>query len=580
MRNHRTNGLLAVVPTIFLSGLVCFQASAQTWTPHAHGTTPAGQGAKTPSPGRTTVVQEKKKTTVTTRATPVIMQSEDLSPQIVTILHRLTGLKVLRQLLRYNEELTAVGNYNEAFKITRDVHTNVIAGLALDDGETIAAWLPEAAAEMPPPAVQFGPRRPGASAAAVALPAHPQMPPLPAVTLPDGPAISFSGNLIDPADLRVITRDGKRLAGRYIGLDGLTGLSVISLANSGLPRIVEPKSETLILGQRLRVIGPQPAPQPGYRYEPGTAKSMYFRVGQTDATIVDLTKSPSGALARIKVKAGKLSAASMGSIAINDAGETVGIIDAVHGTEATIVPVALVRSAVKRVLARQASVPRPWLGIRGEPIGAITLEKIQGIGWKLDRARELAEKRSGILLTSVIPGSPAAKNKLKPGDVILSVNNEDIRNGEDFSWLLQEAGPGNSVQFVVARPGQISNEAFKIELSESPDPLFGWRMPLGHKVKAHEPGSLLAQGIETIAIKSKPGFGHGGLLVVYVQPSTEASKAGLRPGDVIEAIDGKQLLSGSRSGLLKNLGASSTLTIVRNKQKMSMTISTAKQPAE
>jgi S1-C subfamily serine protease len=271
----------------------------------------------------------------------------------------------------------------------------------------------------------------------------------------------------------------------------------------------------------------------------------------------------------------------MGSIAINDAGETVGIIDAVHGTEATIVPVALVRSAAKRVLARQASVPRPWLGIRGEPIEAVSLEKIRGIGWKLDRARELAEKRCGILLTSVIPGSPAARNKLKPGDVILSVNNEDIRNGEDLSWLLQEAGLGNSVDFVVARPGQVANQAFKIELSESPDPLFGWRMPLGHKVKALEPGSLLAQGIETIAIKSKAGFGpKGGLLVVYVQPSTEASKAGLRPGDVIEAIDGKQLLPGSRSALLKNLGASSTLTIVRNKQKMTMTISTAKQPAE
>lgn len=581
MRSHRTTGLFAVVPTILLSGLVCFQASAQTWTPAAQASTATGHGGKTPTPGSTTAVQEKKKTTISTRANPVIVQNEDLSPQIVTILHRLTGLKVLRQLLRYNEELAAVGNFDEAFKITRDVHTNVIAGLALDDGETIAAWLPEAAAEMPPPAVQFAPRRPGASSAAVVVPAQPQMPPLPAMTLPDGPAISFSGNLVDPADLRVITRDGKRLAGRYIGLDGLTGLSVISLANSGLPRIIEPKDETLILGQRLRVIGPQPAPQPGPRPEPGSAKSMYFRVGQTDATIVGLTRSPSGALARIKVKAAKLSAASMGSIAINDAGETVGIIDAVQGTEATIVPVALVRSAAKRVLARQASVPRPWLGIRGEPIGAVTLEKIQGIGWKLDRAKELAEKRCGILLTSVIPGSPAARNKLKPGDVILSVNNEDIKNGEDFSWWLQEAGPGNSVQFVVARPGQVANEAFKIELSESPDPLFGWRMPLGHKVKSLEPGSLLAQGIETIAIKSKTGFGpNGGLLVVYVQPSTEASKAGLRPGDVIEAIDGKQLLPGSRSALLKNLGTSSTLTIVRNKQKMTMTISTAKQPAE
>jgi S1-C subfamily serine protease len=266
---------------------------------------------------------------------------------------------------------------------------------------------------------------------------------------------------------------------------------------------------------------------------------------------------------------------------MNEAGETIGIIDSVKGNEASIVPVALVRSAAKRVLARQASVPRPWLGIRGEPIGAVSLDTIRGSGWQLDKARELAEKRYGILLTSVIPGSPAAHNKLKPGDVILSVNNENIKNGEEFTWLLQEAGPGNSVQFVVARPGQTVAEQLKIELSESPDPLFGRRIALGHQFKRAEPRSLMAQGIETVAIKPKVGmrFGStGGLLVVYVQPATEAFKAGLRPGDVIEAIDGQSLVSGSV--LLKKLGASSTFDVVRNRQKLSMTISTAKQAAE
>lgn len=519
------------------------------------------------------------KKTVSTRANPVVLQNEDVAPQIVTVLHRLTGLKVIRQLLRYNEELEAIANLDEAFKITREVHTNVIAGLALDDGETIAAWLPEAAAEMPPPTVRFFPEHssvPGFGPAAPATPSV-QAPPTPApMVQPQGmPSFYFGGNLTDPADLRVITRDGKRISGRYVGIDGLTGLSVIAMPNSGLPRIVDPKSETLTLGQHLRIVGPQPAP----RSEAG--QSMHFRVGQTDATVTDMSRSPSGALARIKIKAAKLSAASMGSIALNDAGETIGIVDSIKGNEASIVPVALVRSAAKRVMARQASVPRPWLGVRGEPIGAMKYEQILGSGWNAERARELAEKRYGILLTSVIPGSPAAQNKLKPGDVILSVNNADIKNGEEFTWLLQEAGPGNSVQFVVASPGKVTAQELQIELKESPDPFWGRRVALGHKVTAPEPRSLMAQGIETIAIKPKVGMrlgSTGGLLVVYVQPATEAFKAGLRPGDVIEAIDGKQLLTSN--ALLKNVGASSTFSLVRNKQKMTVTISTSKQAAE
>jgi S1-C subfamily serine protease len=229
---------------------------------------------------------------------------------------------------------------------------------------------------------------------------------------------------------------------------------------------------------------------------------------------------------------------------------------------------------------RQASVPRPWLGVRGEPIVAMTLDKIQSVGWKFERAKELCENQNGILLTSVVPGSPAALNQLKPGDVILSVNNAQIKNGEEFSWILQDVGPGGSVQFVVARPDKVATEALQIELRESPDPLFGRRVSSSFGVRHAEPGSLMSQGIEAITVKPKVGKGMGatgGLLVVYVHPSTSAHKAGLRPGDMIEAIDGQNLSTGRfRRPLIKNPGTSSAFSIVRNKQKMVLTITTVK----
>jgi S1-C subfamily serine protease len=86
----------------------------------------------------------------------------------------------------------------------------------------------------------------------------------------------------------------------------------------------------------------------------------------------------------------------------------------------------------------------------------------------------------------------------------------------------------------------------------------------------------MAQGIETIAIGPKVGmrFGAiGGALVVYVQPATPAYKAGLLPGDVIEAIDGQKLLMGSRSlTLLNRPSANSLFQIVRNKQKFTLKV--------
>jgi S1-C subfamily serine protease len=531
-----------------------------------------------PTTAQTPVPSPEPKTTATTSVSRVILENKPPAPQVVTILHRLNGLKVLSLLIRNKEELEAIVRLDPAFDLAGEVHTNVIAGLALDDGHTIAAWLPEAEAEMPPPRTLFAPRTPWPPrtpkpSAATAPPGWGEEPPGegPFPSFPGLPPVNFPGNLLEPADLRIITRDGLRVSGRYIGLDGLTGLSLITLTNGSAPQLAGSRTEKIVVGQRLRVIGPQPAP----RSETGARTSMYIRIGETEAIVVNVTYSPSGGVARVRVKSAEFSPANIGGIAINDNNETLGIVDGIEGGEATIVPVSLVRMAAKRVIARQASVPRPWLGIRGEPIGAIPLERILRGGWQLERARALTEKRQGILLTSVAPGSPAALAKLKPGDVILTVNNGFVRNAEDFSWLLDEAGPQSPVLFTVARPEKETFEAMEIKLSESPDPFFGLKFEK-HFSKAYQRWvPLLAEGIEAVALKPTAAarFGStGGLLVVSVQPSTDAFQAGLRPGDVIESIDGQPAYSGNTIATLPTTpGARSTCIVVRNKEKITLT---------
>ena len=82
----------------------------------------------------------------------------------------------------------------------------------------------------------------------------------------------------------------------------------------------------------------------------------------------------------------------------------------------------------------------------------------------------------------------------------------------------------------------------------------------------------MAEGIETIALKPRVAsrFGStGGLLVVSVQPSTDAFKAGLRAGDVIESIDGQPVVPGAAAITLpKDPNVISTCVVVRNKEKL------------
>src|SRR4051812_33501549 len=74
-----------------------------------------------------------------------------LAPQVVTIVHRLTGVKLLRLLQRQAGEMFTIENI-DPFTLMADAHASILAGWVLEDGKTIAARLPQAFAELEVPA--------------------------------------------------------------------------------------------------------------------------------------------------------------------------------------------------------------------------------------------------------------------------------------------------------------------------------------------------------------------------------------------------------------------------------------------
>ncbi len=185
----------------------------------------------------------------------------------------------------------------------------------------------------------------------------------------------------------------------------------------------------------------------------------------------------------------------------------------------------------------------------------------------------LFEDQRGILLTSIIPGSPAESAALHPGDVILRVNDGEVKSADDFSLLLDQVAAGNPVRFTIVRPDHVNPEAVVVMLTESMDPFFATKMFETRRPRAALPNPLRDQGIETVAIRPKFPTRAGassGLLVVYVQPQSAAFKAGLRTGDVIEAINGQPI--STTPAIPKLQRASYTLNVVRNKQQLVFTV--------
>ena len=513
-------------------------------------------------------------------AARVTVDSKKTAPQVVTIVHRLNGLKLFRVLLRSETQAMALAGLDADFKLLEDVHTNVIAGVAMDDGETIAAWLPEADIELGVSDFQ--------NLSSPDMPATPEVPSVPSVpSIPSGTSANpwggFRANFLAPPDVTVIGADGKPIVAKYIGFDAVTGLSILKLADKNPSAAGTITDEPVDVGENVRLFGPEPIN--GQR---GLLNSgLYVRVTATAAKVMDVQAAPTGGISRFRVTSPRLSVSIVGGVAINDAGETLGIVNGLEGGEASVLPSAMIRRAAQRVLERQASVPKPYLGVRGEAVAELKVDQMLNHGWKPDRAAALAYDHRGILVTSVIPGSPAEQAALKAGDVILKVNDWQIENGADFTWYLEQAGPSSKVSFTVARPDSTVDAAFDVKLSgmyfQKPSFKFGLhrRSARGSsESEVSEPFlSLMDQGIETITLRAPVASQLGttaGLLVVYVEPATAAFEAGLQPGDVIRSINGEAV---SRRPFLSSTiqPATYTFEVMRNKQKRTVTV---KSPAK
>ncbi len=525
---------------IFAAALMASEVSAQT---AATATTPQTAVApQTPQPRK-----QIRRPAPPARVT-VIPSESNVAPQVVTIVHRLSGVKILRLLLRQNGQ--SVVETIDPETLTNDAHASIIAGWAMDDGKTIAARLPQAAAEIE--VTEFERFQPEVNARA-------------ATTEP----IGLMRPRIEP-DLTVITSDGRKLRARLIGLDAETGLSILQVA--GLPPAPPAKVVDIQLkqGQPIEIFAPEPAAPEGE----ATTRNTYVKVGKTDATVTSLTPTESGSFEKLIVRGAKLSPAVIGGVACDQSGSTIGIIESIDGDSASIIGAERVRAASRRVLDRQTSVPRPLLGVHGEPVDAAARAAFLAHGWRDDQVRDLIKEQVGILLTSVVAQTPAAFAKLQPGDVILRVNQTEVKSAEEFSKLLGDAGSGEQVQFTIRRPDTAAPFSIPVTLGGSFAPLLERRMQFS--VMATPFFGLQQIGIQTMELTPGAASRMGaqnGFIVVAVQPDSAAARGGIREGDVIESVDGRTLAPGVWT-LSQQFAPEKkhTLSVVRAREKKQIVI--------
>jgi len=214
-------------------------------------------------------------------------------------------------------------------------------------------------------------------------------------------------------------------------------------------------------------------------------------------------------------------------------------------------------------------------------------------------------KKTGAVIETVTPDSPADKAGMKAGDAIVEFDGERVRSVLHLTRLIQETPAGRSVAAAIMRGGQkvtvnvtpdrrTSGEEFGVlyrdfsrALGATPAPPPPPRAPRPPAMAAPAlpldvPGSFFRLGrggrlgvtIESLDDQLAAYFGvKEGLLVKSVLDGSAAQKAGFKAGDVITGINGSKVYDASdvnRAMERLEIGAEFTVEVVRDKKTLSL----------
>ena len=170
---------------------------------------------------------------------------------------------------------------------------------------------------------------------------------------------------------------------------------------------------------------------------------------------------------------------------------------------------------------------------------------------------QVTDGKEGVEIQDVRPNSPAERAGLKKDDRIVMFDGERVRSVRQFSRLVQETPPGRAVKTTIVRAGK--QQDVEVTPGEGrgggtpgvfldgnwsgrlPDfEMFRNRMPFNFSVDAPGSGRRLGVDVDPLTDQLAQYFGvKEGVLVRSVAEGTPASRAGMKAGDVITAVDGQ-----------------------------------------
>ena len=358
------------------------------------------------------------------------------------------------------------------------------------------------------------------------------LPTRPGLALGSGFVVDPSGyivtddHVLENADAVTVTfRDGAQLRAKIIGRDPLTDLALLKIdAPHPLPYVRWGDSDAARVGDWVLAIGNP------FGLDDTVSSGIISARGR------DIHSGPYDDFLQIDAS---INRGNSGGPTFDLDGQVIGINSAIYSPNGGSVgigfaiPANLARPVVEQ-LRQHGKVERGWLGVQIQPV---TADIAQGFG---------LAKPGGALVVGISPGGPAAHAGFAEGDVILSVNGQDISTMRDLPLIVAEMPIGDAANVVVWR----QNKELRLQPVIGQMPETGQMADLGQdQATPPEKSGDIASGLKLAALTAQMRHrlrvpaNVTGVAVTAIGNDSALAGLDLLPGNVIEMIGQRPVAS-------------------------------------
>jgi serine protease Do len=324
----------------------------------------------------------------------------------------------------------------------------------------------------------------------------------------DGLVLTNAHVVRDAKQVTVKLSDRREFQAQVLGSDPATDIAVLKLADAkGLPTVQLGDAKQVQVGDYVLAIG---AP---YGFEQTATQGIVSAKGRSlpgDSSVVPFIQTDAA-----------VNPGNSGGPLFDASGRVVGVNAQIYSQSGGFQGLAFsipidVALKIKDQLVAHGKVEHARLGV-----------SLQDLSAPLAASFGLSAP-DGALVSSVMPGSAAAKAGLKAGDVITAVDGEPVRIAGDVSSRVGLARPGDKLKLDIWRDKARISETVALGRADADR----------QEASAAPEGGSLGLALRPLERQELRGSGlDHGLLIERVTGA--AQLAGVQPGDVLLALNGK-----------------------------------------